>query len=100
MAPESSAMPLWLKATTPLVLIPLRKYSSLISLLGVQKLLAASFHCAFSIPYNPLTLMGISESGTDFSQNGNSGEDGTANCLLEHSQVKTVAYGSPILGLP
>jgi hypothetical protein len=40
-------------------------------LLGVQKLVTTSFHCAFSIPYNPLTLMGFSESGTDFSQNGN-----------------------------
>jgi hypothetical protein len=40
------------------------------------KLLAASFHCTPSIPYNPLSLLGISESGTDFSQNGNQEEDG------------------------
>jgi hypothetical protein len=57
---------------------------------GVQKLLAASFHCTFSIPYNPLTLLGISESGTDFSQNGNLEEGRPTCCLLEHSQVKTV----------
>jgi hypothetical protein len=34
--------------------------------------------------------MGISESGTDFSQNGNLEEGVILCCLLEHPQVKTV----------
>lgn len=41
--PESSAMPLWLKVTTPLVSIPSRKCSSLISLLGSAKITSCQF---------------------------------------------------------
>ncbi len=41
----------------------------------MQKLLDVSFSQSVSIPYNPLTLMGFSESGTDFSQNGNLEEE-------------------------
>jgi len=35
------------------------------------KITNRQFYRAFSIAYNPLALLGISEYGTDFSQNGN-----------------------------
>jgi len=35
------------------------------------KITNCQFYCSFSIAYNPLALLGISEYGTDFSQNGN-----------------------------
>jgi hypothetical protein len=54
------------------------------------KLLTASFYLMLSIPHNLLTLLGISESGTDFSQNGKLEEGWNTSCSLEHSQVKTV----------
>jgi hypothetical protein len=59
-------------------------------LLGVPKLVTTSFHCAFSIPYNPLTLMGFSESGTDFPKMGIWRRGLISCCLLESSQVKAV----------
>jgi hypothetical protein len=42
------------------------------------------------IPYNPLTLLGISESGTDFPEMGIWRRGDQLTALLEYSQVKTV----------
>lgn len=89
-APESSAMPLWLKVTTPLISIPSRKCSSLISLLGSAKITSCQFPLCFLYHKQSIGLTGNFRIWNRFSQNGNFQGGLSTRCPLEHSQVKTV----------
>jgi len=70
----------------------------------VCKINSCKFPLRFCITYNPLALLGISESGTDFSQTGNSEEGRSKYCSLEYSQGSTVdllkSHFGTVLGEP
>lgn len=89
-APESSAMPPWLKATTPLRSIPWRKYSSLISP-WCAKISDHQFPLCVLYPIQSIDFNGIFRIWNRFFPKWEFGGGGwSLAVLLESSQVKTV----------